>query len=47
MPNTAFVPGPLGAYNSEVDPLHHDAVGQRELGRRYVAAARGLLSPPG
>lgn len=43
-PRTAFVPGPLGCYNSEVDTIHYNAVGQRELGRRYFAAAQRLLT---
>ncbi|MBZ2197185.1 sialate O-acetylesterase [Occultella gossypii] len=42
---TAFVTGPAGSYNSEADTIHYNAAGQRELGRRYFAAARELLDP--
>lgn len=45
LPMTAFVPGPRGMSNSERDTIHYSAAGQRELGRRYAAAARSVSAP--
>lgn len=46
IPGAAFVQGPRGRSNSELDTIHYSAAGQRELGRRYAAAAEQLLAGP-
>ncbi len=37
-----FVPGPEGLYNSEIEKIHYNAVGQRELGARMWKAFAAL-----
>lgn len=39
--NVAYVPGPKNLYNSDIEKIHYNAVGQRELGHRmWTAFAR-------